>query len=112
EIINQYGGEIPETYGVPVEQIIEGIKFGVRKVNIDTDLRLASTGAVRRHLALNPANFDPRKFLAAATQAMTDICISRYESFGTAGQASKIKPISLDEMHLKYLSGELDPRIK
>ena len=84
----------------------------MRKVNIDTDLRLASTGAIRRHLAMNPSNFDPRKFLAAATQAMTDICIARYEAFGTAGQASKIKPISLDEMHLKYLSGELNPKIK
>ena len=84
EVINQYGGEIPETYGVPVEQIVEGIKYGVRKVNIDTDLRLASTGAIRRHLAMNPSNFDPRKFLAAATQAMTDICIARYEAFGTA----------------------------
>ena len=112
EIINQYGGEIPETYGVPVEQIVEGIKFGVRKVNIDTDLRLASTGAIRRHLAQNPANFDPRKYLAEATKAMTEICVARYESFGTAGQASKIKPISLDEMHLKYLTGELDPQIK
>jgi fructose-bisphosphate aldolase class II len=112
EIINQYGGEIPETYGVPVEQIIEGIKFGVRKVNIDTDLRLASTGAIRRHLALNPANFDPRKYLAEATKAMTEICVARYDAFGTSGQASKIKPISLDEMHLRYLSGELNPRIK
>jgi fructose-bisphosphate aldolase class II len=112
EVINQYGGEIPETYGVPVEQIIEGIKYGVRKVNIDTDLRLASTGAIRRHLALNPANFDPRKYLAEATKAMTEICVARYEAFGTAGQAGKIKPISLDDMHLKYLSGELDPQIK
>jgi fructose-bisphosphate aldolase class II len=112
EIINQYGGEIPETYGVPVEQIVEGIKFGVRKVNIDTDLRLASTGAIRRHLALNPSNFDPRKYLAEATKAMTEICVARYNSFGTSGQASKIKPISLDEMHLKYLSGELDPKIR
>lgn len=112
EVINQYGGEIPETYGVPVEQIIEGIKYGVRKVNIDTDLRLASTGAIRRHLALNPANFDPRKYLAEATKAMTEICVARYEAFGTAGQAAKIKPISLDDMHLKYLSGELDPQIK
>ncbi|MEI8617182.1 fructose-bisphosphate aldolase class II [Pseudoalteromonas sp. B193] len=68
EIINQYGGEIPETYGVPVEQIVEGIKFGVRKVNIDTDLRLASTGAIRRHMVLNPSNFDPRKYLAEATK--------------------------------------------
>ena len=111
-IINEFGGEIPETYGVPVEQIVEGIKFGVRKVNIDTDLRLASTGAIRRHLAQNPSNFDPRKFLAEATKAMTEICIARYEAFGTAGQAAKIKPISLDDMHLRYLTGELDPKVK
>ncbi len=112
KVINEFGGELPETYGVPVEQIVEGIKHGVRKVNIDTDLRLASTGAVRRHLAENPSNFDPRKFLAAATTAMTDICIARYQAFGTAGQASKIKPISLDDMHLRYLSGELTAQVK
>ncbi|TMP70964.1 class II fructose-bisphosphate aldolase, partial [Pseudoalteromonas sp. S1608] len=100
---------IPESYGVPVEQIVEGCKYGVRKVNIDTALRFASTGARRRHLAMNPANFDPRTFLAAAPQAMTDICIARYEAFGTAGQASKIKPISLDELQLKDFSGELTP---
>jgi fructose-bisphosphate aldolase class II len=111
-VINEFGGEIPETYGVPVEQIVEGIKYGVRKVNIDTDLRLASTGAIRRHLALNPSNFDPRKFLAEATTAMTDICIARYEAFGTAGQASKIKPLSLEQMFVLYESGKLDPKIK
>ncbi len=111
-VINEFGGEIPETYGVPVEQIVEGIKYGVRKVNIDTDLRLASTGAIRRHLAHNPANFDPRKFLAVATEAMTEICVARYEAFGTAGQAGKIKPISLDAMHEKYLSGELAQKVK
>ena len=111
-VINEFGGEIPETYGVPVEQIQEGIKNGVRKVNIDTDLRLASTGAVRRHLAENPANFDPRKFLAAATQAMTDICIDRYEAFGTAGQADKLKAISLDAMSMKYAAGELNALVK
>ncbi|WP_042148119.1 MULTISPECIES: class II fructose-bisphosphate aldolase [unclassified Pseudoalteromonas] len=112
KVINEFGGEMPETYGVPVEQIVEGIKYGVRKVNIDTDLRLASTGAVRRHLAENPANFDPRKFLAAATQAMTDICIDRYEAFGTAGQADKLKAISLDAMSMKYAAGELNALVK
>ncbi|PAJ75837.1 fructose-bisphosphate aldolase class II [Pseudoalteromonas sp. NBT06-2] len=112
KVINEFGGEMPETYGVPVEQIVEGIKHGVRKVNIDTDLRLASTGAIRRHLAENPANFDPRKFLAAATQAMTDICIDRYEAFGTAGQAGKLKSISLDAMSMKYAAGELTPQVK
>ena len=112
KVINEFGGEMPETYGVPVEQIVEGIKYGVRKVNIDTDLRLASTGAVRRHLAENPANFDPRKFLAAATQAMTDICIDRYEAFGSAGQADKLKAISLDAMSMKYAAGELNALVK
>jgi len=112
KIINEYGGEIPETYGVPVEEIVEGIKHGVRKVNIDTDLRLASTGAVRRFLAQNPAEFDPRKFLQATMVAMTDICIARYEAFGCAGNASKIKPINLDRMFERYASGELDPKVK
>lgn len=110
-VINEFGGEIPETYGVPVEEIVEGIKYGVRKVNIDTDLRLASTGAIRRHLAQNPSNFDPRKYFAEATKAMTEICIARYEAFGTAGNASKIKPISLEKMFERYESGELDPKI-
>ena len=111
-IINEYGGAIPETYGVPVEQICEGIKHGVRKVNIDTDLRLASTGATRRFLAQNPSEFDPRKFLAETTKAMTEICIARYEAFGTAGNAGKIKPISLDNMFEKYNRGELNALIK
>lgn len=111
-IINEYGGNIPETYGVPVEQIQEGIKNGVRKVNIDTDLRLASTGATRRFLAHNPSEFDPRKFLAETTKAMTEICVARYEAFGTAGNASKIKPISLDNMFEKYQNGELNALIK
>ncbi|WOX04372.1 class II fructose-bisphosphate aldolase [Microbulbifer pacificus] len=111
KVINEFGGEIPETYGVPVEQICEGIKYGVRKVNIDTDLRLASTGAVRRFLAENPSEFDPRKFLAATTKAMKEICIARYEAFNTAGNASKIKPISLDAMFARYEKGELVPKI-
>lgn len=106
-IINEFGGAIPETYGVPVEQICEGIKHGVRKVNIDTDLRLASTGAVRRFLAENPAEFDPRKYLQHTITAMKDICVARYEAFGTAGNASKIKPISLDDMFARYEAGEL-----
>lgn len=111
-IINEFGGEIPETYGVPVEQIQEGIRHGVRKVNIDTDLRLASTGAVRRHLAQNKSNFDPRKFLTAATDAMTEICKARYEAFGTAGNADKIKPMSLEAMYKRYESGALKATIK
>lgn len=111
-VINQFGGEIPETYGVPVEEIVEGIKHGVRKVNIDTDLRLASTGAIRKFLAENKSEFDPRKYLAVATKAMKDICLARYEAFGTAGNASKIKALSLDAMFERYKSGELDPRVK
>lgn len=110
-VINEFGGEIPETYGVPVEQIVEGIKHGVRKVNIDTDLRLASTGAIRRFMAENPAEFDPRKYLAQSVKAMSQICIDRYEAFGTAGNASKIKALSLDAMFDRYQSGGLDPKI-
>jgi len=106
-IINEYGGEIPETYGVPVEQVVEGIKHGVRKVNIDTDLRLASTGAIRRFLANNPSEFDPRKYLSETIKAMKDICIARYEAFGTAGNASKIKALSLSEVQIAYDSGRL-----
>jgi fructose-bisphosphate aldolase class II len=112
DVINQYGGEIPETYGVPVSEIVEGIKHGVRKVNIDTDLRLASTGAVRRFLAQNPAEFDPRKFLKETIGAMRDLCIDRYEAFGAAGNASKIKPINLEEMAMRYERGELTPKVK
>ena len=110
-IINKYGGEIPETYGVPVEQISEGIKHGVRKINIDTDLRLASTGAVRRYLAENPSAFDPRSYLKETIIAMQDIAMARYETFGTAGNASKIQALSLDVMTARYDSGELDPKI-
>lgn len=112
EVINEYGGAIPETYGVPVEQIQQGIKYGVRKVNIDTDLRLASTGAIRRYLAKHPAEFDPRKYLQESVKAMADICIARYEAFGCAGQGSKIKPLSLDTMVDLYVSGKLTPNIK
>lgn len=111
-IINENGGNIGETYGVPVEQIVEAIKHGVRKVNIDTDLRLASTGAVRRFLTKNPAEFDPRKYLKETITAMTDVCINRYEAFGAAGQASKIKPITLDEMSERYARGELAQQVK
>ena len=111
-VINEFGGNIPETYGVPVEQIQEGIKHGVRKINIDTDLRLAATGAVRQFLAQNPSEFDPRKFLKASTVAMYDICKARYEAFNTAGNASKIEPISLDAMFNRYNSGELKALIK
>ena len=110
-VINEFGGAIPETYGVPVEQIVEGIKYGVRKVNIDTDLRLASTGAIRRFLAENPAEFDPRKYFKESVKAMTEICVARYEAFGTAGNASRIKAISLDDMFERYARGELAAKI-
>jgi len=111
-IINEFGGEIPETYGVPVEQIQQGIKYGVRKVNVDTDLRLASTGAVRRFLAENPSAFDPRAYLKETIKAMKDICTDRYTAFGAAGQADKIKVSSLETMHLAYDAGELSAQVK
>ncbi len=97
-IINANGGDIKETYGVPVEQIVEAIKHGVRKVNIDTDLRLASTGAIRQYMAKDPSEFDPRKYLAKSVDAMREVCIDRYVAFGCAGQASKIEAMSLEHM--------------
>ena len=102
KVINEFGGNIGETYGVPVEQLVEAIKHGVRKINIDTDLRLASTGAIRRFMAENPAEFDPRKYLAKTVDSMKQICIDRYEAFGTAGNADKIRPISLEKMVDRY----------
>ncbi|MEX0963707.1 MAG: class II fructose-bisphosphate aldolase [Pseudohongiellaceae bacterium] len=102
-IINEFGGVIPETYGVPVEEIQEGIKHGVRKVNIDTDLRLASTAAVRKFLAQNKSEFDPRKFLIPTMDAMKSIVLARLEAFGTAGQISNIKKVyNLEEMAGRY----------
>ena len=98
KIINDFGGDMKQTYGVPVDEIVKGIKSGVRKVNIDTDLRMASTGAIRRHMAENPSNFDPRKFYKEATNAMKEICKARFESFGSAGNADKIKVKSLETM--------------
>jgi fructose-bisphosphate aldolase class II len=112
EIIRKYGGQMKETYGVPVEEIVTGIKHGVRKVNIDTDIRLAMTGAMRRHMAEKPAEFDPRKFLADAQKAAKEICKLRYEAFGCAGQAARIKPISLEKMAERYRKGELNQIVK
>jgi fructose-bisphosphate aldolase, class II len=106
-IIRQNGGKIKETYGVPVEEIQDGIKHGVRKVNIDTDIRLAMTGAMRRSMVKNPEEFDPRKFLTEATKATRDVCQQRFEAFGSAGQASKIKPLPLEIMSDLYASGKL-----
>src|SRR5690606_18804867 len=102
--IREFGGDMKETYGVPVEEIQEAIKFGVRKVNIDTDIRLAMTAAIRRYLATNPSEFDPRGYLKPAREAAKAICIQRYQECGTAGNASKIKPISLNQMAQRYAS--------
>jgi len=101
-IIRQFGGDIKETYGVPVEEIQRGIRHGVRKVNIDTDIRLAMTGAMRQTFAQQPTEFDPRKALIAARSAATAICRERFEAFGCAGQADRIKPLHLDVMALRY----------
>lgn len=111
-IIREFGGDMKETYGVPVEEIVEGIKHGVRKVNIDTDIRLAMTGAIRRHFAQHPSEFDPRKYLKDAMLGAREICLSRFEAFGSAGQASRIKPVSLESMANKYAKGELAAVIK
>ncbi|MFZ9994356.1 MAG: class II fructose-bisphosphate aldolase [Steroidobacteraceae bacterium] len=102
QIIRENGGDLRETYGVPVEEILEGIKHGVRKVNIDTDIRLAMTGAIRRAMAKDPSEFDPRKYMKEAMAAAREVCIARYESFGCAGQASKIRVISLESMAQRY----------
>lgn len=112
DIINQYGGNMPQTYGVPVEEIQEGIKYGVRKVNVDTDLRMAMTGAIRKVFATKPEEFDPRKYLKPAIEAMQAVCEQRYEQFGAAGHAASIKPISLSDMAKRYAAGELDPQIR
>lgn len=101
-IIRQYGGDIKETYGVPVEEIQRGIRSGVRKVNIDTDIRLAMTGAMREVFAKQPSEFDPRKAMAAAKKAAAGVCQLRFEAFGCAGMASKIKPIPLEAMAARY----------
>ncbi|HSX20977.1 MAG TPA: class II fructose-bisphosphate aldolase, partial [Gammaproteobacteria bacterium] len=111
DVINEYGGDIAETYGVPVAEIQLGIKHGVRKINIDTDLRLAATGALRKYLAINKKEFDPRKYNAEAMLAMQKICEARYEEFATAGQASKIKPLMIEQMANKYANGELEQKI-
>ncbi len=107
DMINQYGGSIRETYGVPIEEIQKGIKSGVRKVNIDTDNRLAITAAIREAAAKDPSNFDPRHFLKPSIKYMKQVCMERYQQFWTAGNASKIKQMSLDDYAAKYAKGEL-----
>jgi fructose-bisphosphate aldolase class II len=101
-VIREFGGDIKETYGVPVEAIVEGIRHGVRKVNIDTDIRLAMTGAIRRGLARDASEFDPRKFFKASIAAAREICKARFEAFGSAGRASKIRPVALDRLASEY----------
>ncbi len=112
QMIREYGGQIKETYGVPVSEIVEGIKNGVRKVNIDTDIRLAMTAAMRKKMFESPEEFDPRAFLKAATIAAKSVCIKRFEAFGSAGQASKIKVIPLDDMAIRYAKGELSAIVR
>jgi fructose-bisphosphate aldolase, class II len=107
QIIRDNGGDMKETYGVPVEEIQEGIRHGVRKINIDTDIRLAMTAAIRKFLREEPSKFDPREYLKPALIAAKEICKLRYEQFGSAGQASKIKPIELGRIAEKYKKGEL-----
>jgi fructose-bisphosphate aldolase class II len=111
DIINEFGGKMPQTYGVPIEEIQRGIKFGVRKINIDTDSRMAITGQVRRVLRQNPEEFDPRKFLTPAREAMRKIVAQRFQEFGTAGKASKMgRVFTPAEMAKRYEKGELDPK--
>ena len=112
EIINRYGGEMPQTWGVPVEEIQRGIRHGVRKINIDTDNRMAMTGQIRKVFAENRAEFDPRKYLKPAMDAMTKLCRQRFEEFGAAGNAAKIKVIPLSAMAKAYAAGTLDPQVK
>jgi len=111
DLFNKFGGEMRETYGVPVEEIVRGIRHGVRKINIDTDCRLAMTAQFRRVAMEDKSEFDPRKFLKPAMEAMRNLCRERFEQFGTAGQASKIKVIPMSEMAKRYASGSLDPKL-
>ncbi len=102
DIINRYGGEIRPTWGVPVREIQEGIRHGVRKVNVDTDLRLAATGAIRKAFAEDPGEFDPRYYLKPAREAMKGVVRARMEAFGQAGHADDYEPISLGDMAVRY----------
>ncbi len=104
EMINQYGGNIPETWGVPIEEIQKAISMGVRKVNIDTDLRMAVTAGIRKHFVQNPSSFDPRAYLKESSAIMQDLCKSRFVEFGCEGKASSIKPVGLQDAVKKYYS--------
>ncbi|PHP66296.1 fructose-bisphosphate aldolase class II [Zhengella mangrovi] len=110
DLINEHGGDMPQTWGVPVEEIERGIRSGVRKVNIDTDNRMALTGQFRKVAMSKPAEFDPRKFLIPAMEEMERLCLDRFERFGTAGHASRIRVIDMDDMAKRYASGALDPQ--
>lgn len=110
DIINQYGGEMPQTWGVPVEEIQRGIRHGVRKINIDTDCRMAMTGAIRKVLTEHPTEFDPRKYLKPAMEAMRKVCVQRFEEFGAAGHGDRITPLPLSVMAKRYSGGELSPK--
>jgi fructose-bisphosphate aldolase class II len=111
DIINAYGGQMPQTWGVPVDEIQRGIRHGVRKINIDTDNRMAITGAIRRYLAENPREFDPRSYLKPAKDAMKAVCVQRFQEFGAEGMASRIRPASLAQMAKRYSSRELAPKV-
>ncbi len=110
DIINQYGGEMPQTWGVPVEEIQRGIRHGVRKINIDTDCRMAMTGAIRKVLTETPTEFDPRKYLKPAMEAMRKVCVQRFEEFGASGHGDRITPLPLNVMAKRYAGGELSPK--
>ena len=111
DVINAYGGQMPQTWGVPVDEIQRGIRHGVRKINIDTDNRMAITGAIRRYLAENPREFDPRSYLKPAKDAMKAVCVQRFQEFGAEGMASRIRPASLAQMAKRYSSRELAPKV-
>jgi fructose-bisphosphate aldolase class II len=111
DLINAHGGEMPQTFGVPVEEIVTGIRHGVRKINIDTDCRMAMAGQFRKVAATRKAEFDPRAFLKPAMAAMQALCEQRYEQFGAAGQASRVAPLPLEEMARRYRAGSLDPKV-
>ncbi|MFO1073340.1 MAG: class II fructose-bisphosphate aldolase [Geminicoccaceae bacterium] len=111
ELFNRYGGEMPQTWGVPIEEIQEGIRFGVRKVNIDTDCRLAMAAQLRKVAQEKRSEFDPRAFLKPAMAALEQLCARRFEEFGTAGQAASLQPLPLAAMARRYASGALDPTI-
>jgi fructose-bisphosphate aldolase class II len=111
EIFNAHGGDMPQTWGVPVAEIQRGIKHGVRKINIDTDCRLAMTAAFRKVADDDRREFDPRKFLKPAMDAMKTLCRARFEEFGAAGHAASIKPVPLAEMARRYRAGALAPTV-